>query len=189
MTKFDPQTLDPRSALRVKRYHTWPVIHQQSIGEHSIQVYRIIKAIWPEAPHYLLDHALTHDIGERVSGDIPYPVKANSPELKAQIDSLEYAAHLQMCIPWSFPPPVKALLPLEATVFKLAEYIEMWEYALDELILGNRGVRLIARRMEEAMLQKRHEVGELSQLIEEAAARYIKHRADFYELVTGEPVP
>ena len=202
MTKFDPQTLDPRSAYRVKRYHTWDVIHQQTSGEHSAQVWRILKAIWPDAPAHVLEHAMTHDIGEKVAGDPPYPVKASDPELKARLDALEEAGHLQMCLPWHFPPPVK-LAPLEQTIFKLAEYIEMWEYGLDELTLGNRGARLVCDRMMNAIEKKLEELGwdEIPFVltvkpvsVSETASVYIAHRQRFYEmvtdeLVTGETVP
>ncbi len=127
---------DPRCALQVSRYHTWPRIREQSVGEHSAQVMRILLALWPQAPRHLLVHCLIHDIGEAVSGDPPFPVKRDNPNLKAECDRIEREAHLEMCLPWSLPAPV-LLLHSEALVFKVAEYLEMYEWGMYEMRLGN----------------------------------------------------
>jgi 5'-deoxynucleotidase YfbR-like HD superfamily hydrolase len=127
------------------RYHTWPHIHEQTVGEHSMQVMRIILALYPEAPRHLLIHCMTHDVGEMVSGDPPYPVKRNNADLKKICDRIERDAHLSMCLPWALPGP-QVLTEEEHDVFKLAEFIEMAEWGIDEVRLGNtEGLEVIDR--------------------------------------------
>jgi len=144
------RVLDPRRSGRITRYHTWPRIQQQSVGEHSWQVMRIILAIWPDADRDLLIHTVTHDVGEIATGDLPFPAKARDPELKKKIDDAEKSTHLRMSMPWSLPAP-KALSPEQMTVFKLAEYIEMWEWALDDMDMGNSNAELVRIRTLEAI--------------------------------------
>lgn len=97
---------------------------------------RILLAIWPDVPKEILVHALLHDIGEVATGDLPFPTKLKNPDLKKIMDDAEHAAHLSMCLPWGLPPPGR-LVGQEIGIFKIADYIEMWEWALDEIALGN----------------------------------------------------
>lgn len=163
---------DPRRALQVTRYHTWPRLREQSVGEHSMQVMRILLAIWPDCSRELLMHCLVHDIGETVSGDPPYPVKRDNPVLKAECDRIERSAHLSMCIPWGLPAP-QALTEVERAVFKLAEFIEMWEWGLHEIRLGNDYAVLVRDRCREAMDRILSSGG---MVCEKLARNYIKRR-------------
>lgn len=147
--KHHQQTLDPRRSGQVKRYHVWPHIHDQSCGEHCWQLMRILLAIWPEAPREVLIHIMVHDIGETVAGDLPYPVKADNKDLKAIMDRLENDGHLAMCLPWSLPPPQR-LGDEEKNIVKLAEYLEMAEWGMYEIELGNSHDSLVVRRCLEA---------------------------------------
>jgi hypothetical protein len=151
------KVLDPRRAGRITRYHTWPRIQQQSNGEHSWQLQRILLAIWPDVPREILVHAITHDIGEIATGDLPFPAKARDPELKKKIDEAERSAHLRMCLPWTLPGPSK-LSEEETATFKYAEFIEMWEWALDDYDMGNRNAELVRQRCIDAMLKMRDRV-------------------------------
>lgn len=141
---------DPRWALQVLRYHTWPHVRAQSVGEHSAQVARILLAIWPEAPRHVLVHCIVHDVGEVQAGDPPYPSKRMNPDLARGHARVERDAHLAMCIPWSLPAP-QNLTDFEKWAFKLAEFIEMWEWGLHEGNLGNRYADLVALRCMEAI--------------------------------------
>lgn len=139
---------DPRRALQVTRYHTWPRLRDQSVGEHSAQVMRILLAIHPEAPRHMLVHCIVHDIGEERTGDPPYPVKRDNPLFKKESDRIEREAHLSMCVPWLLPAP-QCLTEDERAIFKLAEFIEMWEWGLYEMNLGNNYARLVVKRCAE----------------------------------------
>lgn len=169
---------DPRLAGEVSRYHTWPHIRQQSIAEHSWQVMRVLLAIYPMASRGLLIHCMNHDAGEIGTGDIPYPIKKENPELKKIMDNLESETIGVMASKWNFPVPA-LLSPEEKIVFKIAEFIEMWEWALKEQLLGNKFAEVVASRcLEEAFSLCR----KISQDIAELAQRYIVTRTTEWPL-------
>lgn len=173
------QTLDPRRAGQVTRYHTWPRVREQSVGEHSWQVARVVLALWPDAPRHVLVHCLFHDVGE-VVGDLPYPMKRNDPVLRQRMEHAEFCAHLGMCLPWQLPAPVE-LSAEEKAVFKLAEYIEFWEWALYEISLGNQNARLVMTR---GQAEIERLLDEMPEDVREAADRYMKRRQRSHEKCT-----
>lgn len=137
---------DARCGLEVKRYHTWRTIQRQSTGEHSAQVMRILLAIWPTAPRHMLVHCLMHDMGE-MAGDIPFPGKSENPVLRQHMQALEDNYYSSMVERWRAPTLENSLLEDERRIFKLAESLEMWEFALTEVNMGNRYAEVVARRM------------------------------------------
>lgn len=164
--------LDPRRALQVTRYHTWPRLREQTVGEHSAQVARILLAIWPDAPRHVLVHCITHDMGEVGPGDPPYPSKTRSEDFARGHGELEAAAYLEMRVPWGLPPP-SWLQPHEKAVFKLAEFLEMWEWASAEVLMGNQAAGLVEARCRQAADRlMEHVPGDVHQW----AAAYIRQR-------------
>lgn len=135
---------DARMAGRVIRYHTWPHIRQQTVGEHSWQVLRILLSLWPECPAHVVRHAVMHDVGELRVGDPPYPVKADNPVLQREMDRLEQSAVDEIASTWDLPVP--GLEGDDKWIFKLAEFIEMWEWGLEESLMGNKFADLVAFR-------------------------------------------
>lgn len=142
--------LDPRLAGQVTRYHTWPVARSQTVAEHSWQVARLLLAIWHNAPPEVVVHCLTHDMGEVGTGDAPYPIKVRNPILKKEMDRLESIAHNSMVLPWGVPPALN-LEGFAHAVFKLCDFIEMWEFGLEEEMRGNRLAHLITTRCRDAI--------------------------------------
>lgn len=186
--KPHPQTLCPRRAYQVDRYHTWPHIRSQSVGEHSAQLWRILCACWGDVPVYVLAHAMTHDMGEIVLGDMPYTMKAMVPGFQTAMHEAEASVHLSMCLPWRLPPPVN-LSDVEKKIFKMCENIEMWEWALDELTLGNRGARAVAERTGATVVQFLSQIKENNVIVFRDTVQYMAQRARFYRTVTNEDVP
>jgi hypothetical protein len=129
----------------LKRWHSWSHVREQTVADHSWHVMRILLAVWPEAPRELLVHCLVHDVGEIGTGDMPYPVKKDNPVLKREADRIEGDTHLSMCIPWGLPS-AQPMPALWKDVFKLAEFVEMWEDAQHELMMGNRFCQPVADR-------------------------------------------
>lgn len=128
---------DPFMAGQLQRYHTWPVLHRQTLAEHQWGVSRILLQIWPDAPKEVVQYALFHDMGEIRTGDLPFPVKQDCPELVPLLDVLEEKTRDTMTKLWYLPTQPK--LPLEQkAVVKLCDMIEMWEFGLFELLKGNR---------------------------------------------------
>lgn len=136
---------DPRTSGQVRRYHTWQVLREQSIGEHQWQTARILLAIYPSCDKNTLVEALFHDIGEGRSGDPPYPVKRDNSDLKVTMDRIEHESRLSMALGWGVPPP-RALSDLQRWSVKLAEVIETWEFGVQEMIMGNSLAKLIVVR-------------------------------------------
>jgi 5'-deoxynucleotidase YfbR-like HD superfamily hydrolase len=149
---------DPRLAGRVLRYHTWPHVKTQSVGEHSWQVARILMTVWPAHSRELLRYALMHDMGEVKTGDVPYPFKADHPEVAAAFDLAESEAIVDMDEVFGCPVfPV--LTSFEETIVKICDYLDMWEWALEEMNLGNKFAEPVRDRMRKAIGQKVTELG------------------------------
>lgn len=178
-----PEVLDPRIAGELRRYHSWPHLHPQTVAGHSWNVARLILAWWPEAPRYLIIHALMHDIGERVAGDLPYPIKANNPVLKAEMDRIEEEGHRAM-VEWGVPPP-QDLAALPHKIFKLADLADMMEWAMHEITLGNRHARLVYQRTA-AEVNKRCKDPEIPDLVRERIQNYLIKREQHEEAYHGD---
>lgn len=175
MTGPDLST-DPRISGQLRRYHTWSVHREQTTAEHQWQTARILLAIYPSCDRTTLIEALFHDIGEGASGDPPYPVKRDNPDLKATMDRIEGAARLSMVLPWGVPP-ARELPPLCRWAVKLAEMIETWEFALQETMMGSRLAALILERNEEWLSEEiSRSTGETRREVCESASRYMAKR-------------
>lgn len=138
-------TYDPRAAGEIRRYHTWSVNRDQSVGEHSWQIMRIMLAVWPRCPRRLLIHAVIHDMPES-AGDIPYPFKLLFPDLKKAMTHAE--THVSSEQMKNGRPEIPRLSPYEHLVFKLCEWVEMWEFGLHEFNMGNKYAQLLIDRMQ-----------------------------------------
>jgi hypothetical protein len=154
-------TYDPRAAGEVLRYHTWSVNHKQSVGEHTWQILRILLTVWPGAPRRVMIHTVVHDMGE-MAGDPPYPFKQMFKELKQGTLAAENYVVTEMRRGLGVPQH-GALSLYERAVFKLCEYVEMWEYGLHEVNMGNSyGARIAERMMREigsALHNLEHDLG------------------------------
>lgn len=135
-------TTNLRLAGQVKRYHTWPTISQQSVGEHSWQVYRIYHELFGIVPEDTAEYIIFHDAGELVAGDIPYPLKSQDPLLKHRMDEHEQKALGEMGL------NLPVLSDNEKLRVKLCHLLEMMEFGLHEEALGNRYGKPIADRCE-----------------------------------------
>jgi len=162
---------DPRHGLQVQRYHTWPTIRKQSVGEHSAQIARIMLSINPDVSRELLVHAIEHDVGE-MAGDVPWPGKANDPELKRAMDRAEGNICRMMQEKWHFPQRPQ-LSEFERKFFKMCENIEMYEFALQEQNLGNRYARVVATRM---LLAAGRVMTEMPEHVQTSTQRYMIKR-------------
>lgn len=172
------QRQDPRLAGDVERFHARPTIQRQSVASHSWNVARILLAIYPAASRETVIRALFHDIGEIVAGDAPYPVKAEHEDLRKAMGQIERDAWLAMVIPWSLPAP-QQLVPLQVAAVKLADMIEMWEFAMMELHLGNVFAARVRDNCEQWLREKLEELmgqGEPYAELANSAISYIDRR-------------
>lgn len=138
---------DIRMAGLVHRYHCWPV-RQQTVAEHSWQICRILLSITTEdIANILIPHAIIHDIGEVAVGDLPFPLKKNNPELDLLFSKIEASSIHTLMEKWGIPPVIIHTWDGHLRwVFKVAEYIEMMEFGMEELVRGNEFGRRIFYR-------------------------------------------
>lgn len=125
---------DTALAMRVKRYHTWPVVHQETVGEHSARVATIYGEVFGVPDGMTLWVILTHDLSEIATGDPPFPVKSEQPALKAVYNDLEK----EWCKRVNGPYTVH-LSSGTATqdYIKICDLLQMWEFGCIEMRLGN----------------------------------------------------
>ena len=129
-----------RTALRVRRYHVWPMLQEQSVGEHTAQV---LGAYWcvfgPPAPE-VTTAILLHDAGEGDAGDNQYGAKRRYPELKAALDVAE-AAQVRVVVDATAglgADPHPQLTDRERWRVKACDLLDGWEHALTDVAMGNR---------------------------------------------------
>ena len=86
-----------------------------------------------------------HDIGETIVGDIPFPVKRENSKLKEQVDFLEQKSQMMQLDYWN---AFKQTLLTEddKILIKQIELIEMAEFGLEQVCLGNQHGWIIADR-------------------------------------------
>jgi 5'-deoxynucleotidase YfbR-like HD superfamily hydrolase len=174
--------LDPRRAGRVRRYNTWPHIQEQTVAEHSWQLLRIIYTVYPEASPNLLHFCMFHDIAEVVAGDLPYPVKKNNPELKAEHQKVEQQTYEDIQYWWGIQPP-KIEDPMEELIFKAVHYLEMMEWAIDESRMGNSEASLVFERCQPGYSKCIFELEKMdrARLVYYRFNAYVKHRREIGE--------
>lgn len=137
---------DPRHAGQISRFHTWPTHRTQSVGEHTWQVMRIMMTVdVGMCTTRLMHYAVLHDVGE-MAGDIPWPGKRNDPVLKSQCDLAEGRVRAAMTARWDLPH-LPGLSDTERSFFKVCENLEMWEFGLQEVSMGNKYGAVVASRM------------------------------------------
>ena len=76
-------------AGNVTRFHNSIGMDKQKNSEHQWETALVLQHIYPNCSKELLLAALTHDSAEYHTGDIPFPIKQASPELKVTLDKLE----------------------------------------------------------------------------------------------------
>lgn len=141
----DTVRLDIRLSGQIQRYHTWPTIRKQTIAEHCWQILRIYFSVVDKVNHHMVTHIMFHDIGETAIGDLPYPVKSENHDLKKQLDYIEQKSCLLQLRYWNAFRPI-LFTEEDAKLFKDIELVEMGEFGLDEMCLGNSHAFIVADR-------------------------------------------
>jgi 5'-deoxynucleotidase YfbR-like HD superfamily hydrolase len=140
---------NPYCAGSVRRYHTWPVIREQTVADHSFHVIRIYWTLFGRVPDVVTEYIVWHDMGELWTGDTPYPVKKNNYALKKIMNDMEREAVYSM---GGIPDPSTSLTTDHVKRVKLCDLLEMLEYALHEISLGNQFATIVAGRIMAAVM-------------------------------------
>lgn len=130
------QILAMLDAGHVTRFHTRRVLRPQSVAAHSANVALLAMAFFGGVERTraeALAYALTHDLEERWTGDVPAPVKWASAELDATLEGLGAKWLYQHT---GLARPV--LSPEEHFVLKLADAVDGAVYCYFELQQGSR---------------------------------------------------
>ena len=149
----------------IKRYHTLETIGEQSVGAHSWGVAMILVYLEPEISKTAILKALTHDIAELYTGDIPAPVKWDNPTLVKSLKAIELAYEQTLGIDYS-----RELGKQEALLFKQADMFELLFFCMRQRKMGNTNMNLVfSNGVEYLANQKLNERGSalLGKLIEE----------------------
>lgn len=128
-----------QQASWVTRYHTAPTIVDQSVGHHSFMVAMMCHWLTDgKCSKNLLVAALSHDLPEINTGDIPAPAKMfHGEDHKAAIRHYEemfLRAHGLLV----------ELTDEEDTVLRWADTLELIAHCIKESLMGNRYARSIA---------------------------------------------
>jgi len=75
----------------VRRWHANPAMAHvhDTVAAHSSRVAKIILRFHPAPSMALIVAALTHDDGESLTGDVPYPAKRDNQDLAALLGRIE----------------------------------------------------------------------------------------------------
>jgi hypothetical protein len=119
-------------AGRVKRYSTWPTLHQQTIGEHCWRVAGIFVEIFGMPRAEVLYFTLHHDSGELWAGDLPFGIKKAVVGLKDCMNMAEQIGLQYLGI--KLPELTKS----ELVQVKICDLLEMHEFGKIEIDMGNK---------------------------------------------------
>lgn len=143
----DSVTGSLRHAGGVERYHTWPTIRKQTVADHTYHVLRIFYQIFGPPSAEVTSYILFHDSPEVKYGDPPFPAKQNNPELKRVYTELEADYYGEM---FGFDH-VHLVTVDDKIKVKVCDLLEMWEFGVVELRMGNQyAVPIIERTLEAA---------------------------------------
>lgn len=129
----------------VKRFHTWPIVGQQTVAEHSWGVLAVIDWLYEDASAKLLRAAIHHDVSEFWTGDVPFQVKRLKPEIKtALIDMEEHHCAALNIIDMDLDEEDRRRL-------KVADYVECMFFCIAQKNLGNQRMNLVMDNLTKAL--------------------------------------
>lgn len=151
-----------RTLSHTPRYATHPLHHPQSVADHSFYVAYYCMCIWNIFQKRKLDldamgagiadlltQALSHDVEERVSGDIVHNFKNTNPELHEKIDSVARHMSRQLFMYEMYPEmnvyssdfanrePYNYGEGVSAEILRLADIMDVAAKLLEEAEMGN----------------------------------------------------
>lgn len=120
-----------REAGAVTRCHTTPHLGVHDVAQHSWGVAAIVAILHPNPSAELLKACLFHDVAERWTGDVPYPMKRYAGD---HDPAIEEAIHDKLKLPWQLSSPEDRLW------LKAADLLDFYLWCVDQNRLGNRNV-------------------------------------------------
>ena len=134
------RTYSLREASQVVRYHTVQTIGRQTVAEHSYHVAMLVLRFTDgNASQELLKAVLYHDLPEVETGDLPATFKW------ANLGVVQALNRVEEAFDEKYGTSV-TLTDEERLILKAADILELVEYCIDQMNLGNRNMRIIAFR-------------------------------------------
>ncbi len=134
-----------RRAARVKRYHTEPIIGEQTVGQHcqGVAVLCYILCDRRPSPNLMLA-CVFHDFEEHLLGDMPSPAKSIFGEsfkgmyqhCQQEVYDANHLSHI------FFELPKK-----DKVVLKWADALELVLFCIEQYRLGNKNALTILRKI------------------------------------------
>jgi hypothetical protein len=162
--------LELRKGGVTQRCHTVPTVGvHQTVAAHSWGVAILVMQLNPSASKELLLAALTHDIAENWTGDIPAHAKWRWPALKAVSYGAEEEVNRRLGINVQLTPQEQAWLDG-------CDLLELALHSYDQLMLGNRNFAVILYRCVEHAGKSHHFPHEVVKLIDQLADKALQLR-------------
>lgn len=130
-----------RAGGNVLRWHTFPGLRMQSVAAHSHGVAMICALVHPNPSTKLLLAALSHDLAEVATGDVPAHVKWDNKQLSLHLDNMERSWLGRRGLPTE-----DQLDEDERRVLAFADMFELMLYAIEEVGLGNTNMIRVVER-------------------------------------------
>lgn len=131
-----------RRAAAVRRWHTASVTRKQTLAEHSHGVAMLMSMVHPNPSYAVVMAALTHDLAEYATGDIPAHIKWDSPIINAEIERIEVEWLKEAELPF-----VEGLDAFDRNALHFCDSFELMLWAIEEGELGNTFAVKILKRI------------------------------------------
>jgi 5'-deoxynucleotidase YfbR-like HD superfamily hydrolase len=161
-------THDVRRLDSVIRFSSIPVTFSESTASHSFWVALYSLMIWQALADAIPDntmppleevlrHAVTHDLGESVGGDVVRTLKYSTPEMKREVDRAE-----DILVKKLLPTEVKRtaeFIPSRDTlsIVKAADFLSLWQFMRREAARHNLEIMPYYVRMIKDLVAKEDE--------------------------------
>lgn len=135
-----------------RRFHTWPVLRQQTVADHSWHVAMLVQYIFgreePGITMELIMAALTHDMAECKVGDLPAPAKRKmdmriavveggaATDFRSAWGAMEQEILAEYEMDWE-----KFLTPEQLQQLKLCDSLEGAFFCVNERAMGNKLIK------------------------------------------------
>lgn len=166
-----------RRGGNVQRMHTEPTLQPYNNAIHTFNAIIIAKEIcysMAMEDTYITDYLLVHDLPEEWLGDMPAPAKKDCTMNKCMtaLEGTWYSAHLPQHYDLD-----GMLTDADMALIKCADYLELCNFCLTEMEMGNRAIRHVYENSSRyIMAQNELLQSELvTKLDSEFYRRYTKH--------------
>jgi hypothetical protein len=125
----------------VKRFHTFPVIGEQTNGHHQYNVLSLLLILHPDPSMDLIKYITWHDTAEHIFGDVPATATIYDNEFYEKYNKLQ---EINLC---EMAAPIEVLSKEDRYWFECLDKLEVYLFAKEQLNLGNKNMTGIIRNV------------------------------------------